>query len=326
MARPALPKKPTPVSPSRPLPSPARLWLSMAWGAWLKTVVIAAVVGLLILAWFLDWLPNDLAAGVVLLIVLLFPFYALAGKVWQARVTWWRGAVLALGVAVFAVAGYPLYQTLFPTTVFSGSFAKEGDGAPLPAVPGGPEWKAEVSGQMAPSNGAYEVSYIFKMGPKGAETNVKGELTRTWGKVKAGYKSIGKRLVDNDKRVTNFEGDFSSPGTVTLTKLSGALTGPLHLAVMEAPMSTWYFLVFGVPLILAAALLEATDEDGKRRPHLALATSFLAFFSAMYADFAMPDTWLNTLLFSALAAAVGGALLGWFLPKLFVPLWRAKRR
>lgn len=327
MAKPSLkPKKSAPASPSpspsRPMPSSWRLRFEMAWSSWLKPVALILPFGLLLFAWWLDLLPGELFEGILLLSLVAFCLYSLFGAAMAKGKPLLRYGLLALTLGLGAASAYPLYLTLFPTVVFTGNFAKEGESKPLPAsLPANDGWKAEVYGKMASSGGEYTVGYVFDFGENGRAGSLKGELKRSWAKVKAGYKSIGKKLVDNDHRVQVLEADLSTAKTVTLKQLKGALEGPLHLSLSEEPASVFYLLAVGLPLLLLAAAFEASEDPEKRRAKLTLTAAFMILFSYLFADLSTPELWFNSFLFAALAAALGGLLLGWLLPKLLRPMY-----
>jgi len=320
-APPALKTKKRPPKGKSP-PGEMQLWFALAWNGWLKNTLWVLVALLFLAAWYFDLLPEDFLSLVLSLASLGVPVFLLAGRFVQLAPDLKGRLILTLlAVLVFAASAYPVAMTLWPRESLRHRFEKEGDRVELAARPErGQEWIAEVHGRIAPTADAAHLNYEFRIGPEGSEEKLAGALTRNWTRVKAGYKSIGRKLVDNDRKLHHLDVDLSVPGAATLKKLNGPLEGPLELSLRPEPVTWAYLAAIMLPLLLASALVEVFLDPRKKKMSLLPISAFWLIFSFLFADNSMPGLGAGPFIMAAAVGLLGGFLCGWLLPKLLRPL------
>ncbi|RJO72746.1 MAG: hypothetical protein C4523_02815 [Myxococcales bacterium] len=300
----------------------SRLGLLLAWRGWLKTAILIAIAIVFGLGAQLDLIPMRVVSLAATFAVLVAPAFIVVRHYRERKAD--RGRLVlagALCVLAMAAAAYPLAMAFFPKAEVEAHFNSAGEEQPLPVVDGGHEWVAEVHAPLVSTDSAYQVTYDFLFDSPAGKTPLEGRLSRSWSSVRAGYKKIGKQLVNNDRRVHHVSLDLAqSPSTLKLAKLNGQLAGPIEILLHPEPVTWLYLAAVSLPLALATAGFSLVETRKAKLSPVLVAVLFWLLFSFFYADNAMPDVWFKPFVFAVVAGGLAAYATSWVIHRVFGPL------
>ncbi len=309
---------------SAQIPSSFRLHLMMAWDSWLKSALFALAALLLVAAVGLGVFPKTWTGAASVSAIVLIPLGLMTAD-WRKRAGMSRVSLAALvgfGLILLAAALYPsILPILEGDAVGPFSLKEANDSVTIPPQKAGPAWwLMEVHGKMPKTDKPFSVSYALKLENSDFKEVVKGDLERSWRRVKVGRRTRGKSLASHELNVHRLTADLGKESTLSLQKLAGRLEAPLEVFLRPEPVMWSYLLAVDLPLILAVGFIDVLDEKRRRTKPMIRRASFMLIFGAVFADNWVPGVWIGPILLGLLVASAGSFMLGYAIPPVFRPI------
>ncbi|MCB9734720.1 MAG: hypothetical protein H6745_19215 [Deltaproteobacteria bacterium] len=280
-----------------------------AWEEWGRQVAGIVVAGLLILAWYLGWIP-DVVTGLVLLLGAIVAGVAVVGLRTRALALSAQGR--NLGYA--ALVGGVVLALLAPWSLM-GPGSDKGSG------------ETSESGQVltfAPQGsgpGSYELYVHGQPSLNHNEVALKLALTEAaTGKTYHRRATFEAHTQGRGRRATSIKryddawpvvADLSKGATLTMIPdNNAAIAWPVHYELHGAPLSPAWYLV---PMVAVLALALVAERKTRRRERTGL-TIFVAtagVFGVLFGIWYAPGRLTTTVFGAALVATVGGALIAY---------------
>lgn len=287
------------------------------WEGWLRPLVIAVVGGALFLAWYLGWLPDGTVGWPLLVAAVAGPALAVAYNARRARLPAPLNA--AVGVTLLAalcVALIAPVRILGPqATLASGEVAARGAAIPIPPVSDGPVGVIVYAHGLPGSDGRSEVRMELK--PAGQHPLVHQGVFSD--ESRHGRRSAG--IVPHHDIIWATKADLSKGAELVLDGTAPTSRTPVRVEVRRAPPAPRSLVIWAVPLVLLALVVDALARR-RGRTYLAPLAIGAVVFTLLFADWFAPGTLTKTAFgagFGALAVGgLGGVPLAFITRKLIV--------
>lgn len=266
-------------------------------------------MGLLLLAWYLGWIP-DVVTGLILLVGALGAAAAFVGLRTRALgLTAWRRqlgyAVLAGGVVLALLAPWSLMGP--GSDMGSGQTSRSGEPLAIAAQGSGPaKYELFVHGQ--PFLNHREV--VLKLALTETATGKTYQRSATF---EAHTQGGGRRAV-TIKRFDDawpLVADLSRGATLTVVPGDAvAVAWPVQYELRGAPLGVLWYLV---PMVALLGLALVAERQTRRRERTGL-TTFVAtagLFGVLFGIWYAPSRMTTTVFGSALVATIGGAIIAY---------------
>jgi hypothetical protein len=314
-------------APENPaVPSDWKIRLGLAWDEWGKSLMIPVgfvVIAVLVSAGFV---PDNVVGVVTVAIVLLglagVSFYNLV--IVSGASTLRKALVAVLLVAAVIAAGYPASAPIVDTDdIAEVDLAVEGESVTLPALSAGERWwLMEVEGKLKPGDAPSTTGYTLAVRNERKKELVKGSFKRTWGKMRVGYKSRGKKLVEHTRNIHHITADLGLPTQLALTQIDGGLSGPLKIFLRPEPVMLSTILWVDLPLLFLAGLADVVDNE-RKKARLIGPMAFILTFGSVFADNWVPGVWFGPLALSIMAGSLAWLLTNLLVGRILKPLFRS---
>lgn len=275
------------------------------WEGWLRPLVIALVGGGLFLAWYLGWVPDGVVGWPLLLAALAGPLLAVAFNGRRARLS--APLNVAFGLTLLGaliVALVAPIRILGPQgSIASGEVASRGATIAIPPVSDGPVGVIVYAHGLPGKEGRSEVR--MQLTPEGqhplVHTGVFADETRH------GRRSAG--VVPHHDIIWNTSADLSKGAALGLDTSAATARAPVRIEVRRAPPAPKDLVLWSLPVVLLALVVDALARK-RGRTYLAPLALGAVIFGLLFTDWYAPGTLTKTAFGAGFGALAVGGLAG----------------
>jgi len=300
--------------------------LEMAWDSWLKITLALAVFGILIVLLYAGSLPETWLGIPILGLMLVLPGALMAHYYYQRPWFSMRHKIFAwlTLLAMVAVTAVPLYRAVFPAeAVVEGSLEPGGEIAVPAQAAYQRGWQLQVKGNLPEGQEEVSGSYQIRVGHK-HPANIKGDFSRHWTKSNGDQYANSRKLIVRTENYHDFIGDMTHDSVIRLKEKDSTISGPLQVLLRKHPVDLYYFLLFCLPLIVLASLIEGFEPPDVKRSSFSFLVTMVIMFGFLFADYFARGGWLKAIFFAMAGGALLGTAVGWTLPLIIKTLFRKK--